>query len=62
MRGREMPVVTTQLVRSAAERTGGVGELAVPGIASAVTAAIAKVPGAPRVRSLPIFPGSTMSG
>lgn len=61
LRGREMPVVTTQLIVSNADPTGGVGELAVPGIASAVVSAYAKLTGT-RVRSLPVFPGATMGG
>ncbi len=63
LRGREMPVVSTTIIRSTADPTGGVGEVAVPGIASAIVTAYAKATKTARIRSLPMFPAaSTMAG
>ena len=63
LRGREMPVVSVQIISSTADPTGGVGEVAVPGIASAVVTAYAKVTNTARIRNLPMFPAaSTMGG
>jgi isoquinoline 1-oxidoreductase beta subunit len=62
LRAREMPVVSTKIITTSGVATGGVGEVAVPGIASAVVTAYAKASKLPRVRSLPIFPGSKMGG
>ncbi len=61
----EMPQVNTKIIPnpSSAVRTmpiGGVGELGVPTLAPALANAYAKLTGK-RVRSLPFFPGSTMS-
>jgi isoquinoline 1-oxidoreductase beta subunit len=62
LRAREMPAVAVSIIRSGADPTGGVGELAVPGVAPALVSAYAKLTGT-RVRSLPMFPAaSTMGG
>ena len=60
----DMPVVSTTIVTPPtgfAGPTGGVGEVAVPGIAPAVATAWAKLTGT-RIRTLPMFPGQTMGG
>jgi isoquinoline 1-oxidoreductase subunit beta len=59
IRSGEMPVITVQLVPSA-NAPSGLGEPAVPPIGPAVANAYSRLKGA-RVRSLPFFPGSTMS-
>lgn len=64
LRHGEMPVVSTTIVNPPAGYsgpTGGVGEVAVPGIAPAIVTAWAKLTGT-RVRTLPMFPGLTMGG
>lgn len=60
LRGSEMPLVTTTIIPTTADPIGGVGEVAVPGIAPAIATAWAKLNGGTRVRSLPFFPGATM--
>ncbi|MFM2105195.1 MAG: hypothetical protein RL338_227 [Chloroflexota bacterium] len=60
LRNSEMPLVTTTLIRTTADPSGGVGEVAVPGIAPAVATAWSKLNGGTRYRSLPLFPGATM--
>lgn len=62
LRGREMPAVSVQIIRSTADPTGGVGEVAVPGIASAVVTAYAKATNTARIRSLPMFPAAATMG
>ena len=54
-----MPVVSVKIVSSTAA-PGGVGETGVPCVAPAVANAWAKLTGV-RVRTLPFFPGATMS-
>lgn len=66
IRAKEMPQVTVKIIANptASDRTrtiGGAGELGVPTIAPAIANAIFKLTGQ-RKRSLPFFPGSTMSG
>jgi len=60
MRLSEMPVVTVQIVKSTEPPTG-TGEPGVPPIAPALANAYARLTGT-RIRSLPFFPGATMSG
>jgi isoquinoline 1-oxidoreductase subunit beta len=65
IRVQEMPTVTVALIPNPTEPDrsvpiGGVGELGVPTFAPALTAAMFKANGQ-RVRSLPLFPGATMS-
>ncbi|MDT8998707.1 molybdopterin cofactor-binding domain-containing protein [Paucibacter sp. APW11] len=65
MRLKEMPVVSVSILPApaAANRSvplGGVGELGVPTLAPALANAWARLSGK-RVRSLPFFPGATMS-
>ncbi|MEI8342839.1 MAG: xanthine dehydrogenase family protein molybdopterin-binding subunit, partial [Verrucomicrobiota bacterium] len=55
----ESPVISVDIIESGAA-LGGVGEPGVPGIAPAVANAYARLTGT-RVRSLPFFPGATMS-
>ena len=55
----EMPVVSVAIVPSTAA-PGGVGETGVPCVAPAVANAYAKLSGQ-RVRTLPFYPGATMS-
>jgi isoquinoline 1-oxidoreductase beta subunit len=62
----EMPSVTVAVMPNpkASDRTqaiGGVGELGVPTLAPALANAYFKLTGV-RVRSLPLFPNSTMGG
>jgi isoquinoline 1-oxidoreductase beta subunit len=59
LRINEMPQVSVKIVNSGGP-IGGVGEPGVPPIAPAVANALAKLTGK-RVRSLPFFPGATMS-
>ena len=59
LRRSEMPVVSVKIVSSTAA-PGGVGETGVPCVAPAVANAWARLTGV-RVRTLPIFPGATMS-
>ena len=55
----EMPVVSVAIVPSTAA-PGGVGETGVPCVAPAVANAYAKLSGQ-RIRTLPFYPGATMS-
>ena len=59
MRRAEMPLVSVAIVPSTAA-PGGVGETGVPCLAPAVANAYAKLTGN-RVRTLPFYPGATMS-
>ncbi len=59
LRRAEMPAVSVAIVPST-EAPGGVGETGVPCVAPAVANAFAKLTGV-RVRTLPFFPGATMS-
>jgi len=59
LRMRESPNITVQIVQSGAP-LGGVGEPGVPPVAPAVANAYARLTGQ-RVRTLPFFPGATMS-
>ena len=59
LRRSEMPVVSVKIVSSTAA-PGGVGETGVPCVAPAVANAWARLTGV-RVRTLPFFPGATMS-
>ena len=59
LRMSEAPTISVQILQSGAA-LGGVGEPGVPPIAPAVANAYAKLTGT-RVRSLPFFPGATMS-
>ena len=56
---REMPQVSVKIINSG-EALGGVGEPGVPGMAPAIANAYAVLTGK-RVRTLPFFPGATMS-
>lgn len=49
----DTPDITVELIDSS-EAAGGVGELAVPPVAPAIANALATLPGAPRIRSLPM--------
>ncbi|HEX4884676.1 MAG TPA: molybdopterin cofactor-binding domain-containing protein [Casimicrobiaceae bacterium] len=60
LRVKEMPKVTVQIVRSSLPPSG-VGEPGVPPLAPAVANAYARLTGV-RVRKLPLFPGTRMSG
>lgn len=60
IRLNEMPVITVQLLPST-NSPSGLGEPAVPPIASAIANAWSRLTGT-RARSLPLFPGATMSG
>jgi isoquinoline 1-oxidoreductase beta subunit len=55
----ESPTISVDIIQSGAP-LGGVGEPGVPGIAPAVANAYARLTGT-RLRSLPFFPGATMS-
>jgi isoquinoline 1-oxidoreductase beta subunit len=55
----EMPVISVKVVASTAA-PGGVGETGVPCVAPAIANAYAKLSGK-RVRTLPFYPGATMS-
>lgn len=57
---KDAPVITVQIINSGAAASG-TGEPGVPPIAPAIAAAYFKLTGK-RVRSLPFFPGVTMSG
>jgi isoquinoline 1-oxidoreductase beta subunit len=59
MKLREMPTVAVKIV-STGGKVGGVGETAVPVVAPSVLNAYAKLTGT-RLRTLPLYPGSTMS-
>jgi isoquinoline 1-oxidoreductase subunit beta len=59
MRPGEMPAVTVQIVPSTAPPSG-IGEPGVPPLAPALVNAYARLTGL-RVRTLPMFPGATMS-
>ncbi len=59
LRRGEMPVVTVSIIQSTAA-PGGVGETGVPCVAPAIANAWAKLTGS-RVRTLPFYPGATMS-
>lgn len=62
LRGREMPAVSVQILTSTADPTGGVGEVAVPGIAPALATAYARLTSSARIRSLPMFPAAATMG
>ena len=59
LRMSEAPVITVNIINSGAAMSG-CGEPGVPPIAPAVANAYAKLTGT-RVRTLPFFPGATMS-
>jgi isoquinoline 1-oxidoreductase beta subunit len=59
MRPSEMPAVTVQIIPSTAPPSG-IGEPGVPPLAPALVNAYARLTGV-RVRTLPMFPGATMS-
>lgn len=59
LRLQEMPAVSVKIVPSTAA-PGGVGETGVPCVAPAIANAYARLTGT-RVRSLPFYPGATMS-
>lgn len=62
LRLSEMPQVNVQIVKSS-EASGGVGEPGVPCVAPAIANAYARLRGAAaRKRTLPFFPGTTLSG
>ena len=60
LRMKEAPVISVQIIQSGAP-LGGVGEPGVPPIGPAVANAYARLTGQ-RIRTLPFFPGATMSG
>ena len=59
MRPSEMPAVTVQIIPSTAPPSG-IGEPGVPPLGPALVNAYARLTGV-RVRTLPMFPGATMS-
>ena len=59
LRASEMPIVSVAIVPST-QAPGGVGETGVPCVAPAIANAYAALSGT-RVRSLPFYPGATMS-
>jgi isoquinoline 1-oxidoreductase subunit beta len=56
----EMPQVDVQIIEGGG--LGGAGEVGTPCVAPAIANACARITGAIRHRSLPFFPGTTMSG
>ncbi len=62
IRGREMPLVDVQIIAGQGNPIGGIGEVGIPCVAPAIANAHARLLGAAaRKRSLPFFPGSTLS-
>ncbi len=62
IRGSEMPVVDVQIIAGQGNPIGGIGEVGIPCVAPAIANAYARLLGAAaRKRSLPFFPGSTLS-